>query len=252
MKKLLCAIFLLCYGWNAQAQLSASFGYAHLYAPEWDNAFYAYNFARPWNKKELSPLIHGYEGSLGWIVKWKAIKSLYIQPKIGFSHYTSSANNNGERMKVRLNIYSTNFSINFNPRAFFRNVSAGPLGTRFFLFLNPGFHLLDPHGEKGDFTYSSKFEKKSDDFSYAFSLGLGAGYRTLMIAKKFIVTPIIGGKFMPNVSNKNLPYIVNGGDQLSLQQKAKMVWIWDASVEITWIFPRKKSGKGYIKPCTNC
>jgi hypothetical protein len=252
MKKWCIILFIAVISVNAQAQWSARLGYNYLFAPDWDESFYNYNFARPWNKKELSPLIHGYEARMGWIFRWKAIKSLYVHPQLGMHQFTSRSANNGEDMFVRLRNYSLQCDVNFNPRALFKNVSAGPLGTRFHMYISPALHLWDPHVNKGEVIYSDQYEKRSEDLSMSFSVGAGMGYRALLIAKKFIVTPQVGVRYAPNVTLKEFPNAIQGGNETNLFQKAQVVWLWETGIEVVWIFPRTKSGKGYMRPCTDC
>lgn len=222
------------------AQLSLSLGYTNLNAQEWDEAFHQYNFSHPWNEEKLPPLIHGYQAKLGYLVKIKPSRSIYLKPEFGFNRYQSKANNFDEITKVRLDIYSLHASLNFNPKGIFRRANAGPIGTRFFMFVNFGMHLLSPYSQKGDYVYNEQFDQTQDTKSLTWSFGGGLGYRTLLIAKKIAVTPYAGARIIPNAYNKNLPYYVAGGDQTYLNEKARMALIWDMNIEFVWIFPSKK------------
>lgn len=224
----------------AISQLSLSIGYTNLNASEWDEAFHQYNFSHPWNEQKLTPLIHGYQAKLGYLLKIKPSRSIYLKPELGFNRYQSKAENFGETALVRLDIYSFHVHLNFNPRGIFRKANAGPIGTRFFMYTHLGAHLLSPYSQKGDFIYNDQFEKSKETRSLTWSFGGGLGYRTLLIAKKIAVTPYAGARIIPNAYNKNLPYYVAGGDQTNLQEKARMALIWDANIEFVWIFPSKK------------
>lgn len=252
MMRLICIFFLLL-SLNAKSQLAVFGGYNYLHAPQWDETMFTYNFARPWQKNELSPLTHGWEVRASWILRWKVIRSLYIQPQIGIRQFTTSAANNKEELFIRLRQYTAQVDINFNPRALFQDVSAGPIGTRFMMYFSPAVHLWRPYSEQAGRTfYMNEDGEDQSPSSWSWSVGLGAGYRSMTLFKNLIVTPKFGVRFSPVAELIDFANAVQGANSTGLQDEAKNLWIAEAGIELAWIFPRSKSGKGYNRPCSNC
>lgn len=246
-------IFLLFLCLQNTAQIAVYGGYNYLRAPQWDEAMFTYNFARPWQEDQINPLTHGWEVRASWIFRWKVIKSLYVQPQIGIRQFTSSATNSKEELFVRARQYTAQFDVNFNPRALFQNVSAGPLGTRFMMYFSPALHLWQPYSEQGGRAfYTDDDGEEYSPITWSWSLGLGAGYRAMTLYKNLIVTPKFGFRFAPVAELIDFANAVQGANTTGLEDEAKNLFIFEAGIELAWIFPRTKSGKGYNRPCSNC
>lgn len=243
---------LLLYTQVLNGQLSLHLGHNYLRAEQWDNVMHFYNFSRPWQKDELKPLTHSYEVRAGWVYRWKAIKSLYVHPQLGFRQFTSSAINNKEELFVRLRQYSIQCDVNFNPKALFKNVSAGPLGTRWFMYISPSVQMWRPYVEQAGKAFYTEDDEEYIPANFSWSMGVGTGYRTAMIAKQFIITPKFGVRFTPKAELEDLVFAVQGGNATAMASEQKNLWLFESGIEIVWVFPRTKSGKGYTKPCSNC
>lgn len=234
------------------SQLSLHLGHNYLRAQEWDNVMHYYNYARPWQDDELKPLSHGYDIRAGWIFRWKAIKSLYVHPQIGIRQFSTSANNNREELFVRLRQYSIQCDVNFNPRALFHNVSAGPLGTRWFMFFSPSVQVWRPYVEQAEQAFYTEGDEEISPTNWSWSAALGVGYRAVMISKQFILSPKFGLRYTPKAELDDLVFAVQGGNPGALASIQRNLILIETGLEFVWIFPRTKSGKGYMKPCSNC
>lgn len=236
----------------ATAQLSLTPGYVYLQSDEWNRIMHMYNFSRPWQKNELRPLTHSYDIKAGWMIRIREAKSFYAHPQLGFRQFNSRATNNKEELFVRLRQYSLQVDLNFNPRAIFRKVSAGPIGTRFMMYVSPSLQLWRPHVEQNGASFYSENGEEYRPYTFGWSLGAGFAYRSLRIAEKFILSPKFGVRLCPGVELENFSKAVQGNNAARLQNKSNAVWLWESGMEIVWIFPMTKSGKGFQKPCSNC
>lgn len=259
MRKLICISILILSATASWGQLSLHLGYNYLKSSEWDDICHVYNFSRPWQRDELSPLTHGYEARIGWLYRWNTLRSLYIQPQLGFRQFTSSASNDGEKLKVRLRQYTLQTDLNFSPKAFFGQVASGPIGTRWMMYFSPAIHIWQPYAEQNNIElYQEGDGDTPEDYSpytptiFTWSVGLGTGYRSIMVAKKFIVSPKFGVRYFMKTEMEGLTDAIQPGDQTGLSDESKNYLIFESGLEIVWVFPRVKSGKGYVKPCSNC
>ena len=240
-------------------QLSLHLGYNYLKAQEWDDIVHTYNFSRPWINTELKPLTHGYEARLGWLYRWNTLRSIYVQPQIGFRQFTSSAANDGEELYLRLRQYTLQCDLNFSPKAFFGGIASGPIGTRWMMYFSPAIHLWQPYASQNEKPlYVDGVGDTSEDFEeytpsiFTWSVAMGTGYRSIMVAKKFIISPKFGVRYFLNTDMEDFDLVVSGSNQTGLKSEAKNYLIFESGLEIVWIFKRTKSGKGYGKPCSNC
>lgn len=237
---------------QGHSQLSLSINYNYLQANSWDRIMHMYNFSRPWQNNELTPLTHAPEFRAGWMIRIRQGRSFYLHPQIGFRQFNSSASNGGEELFVRLRNYSFQFDINFNPRAIFRTVSAGPIGTRFMMYVSPSFHLWRPYVEQNEIPFYSDGEEEVRPTTIGWGIGAGVAYRSVMLAKKFILSPKLGIRACPGVELEDFSNAIQGNNAARVQNKTNLALLWEGGIEIVWVFPRTKSGKGFSKPCQNC
>lgn len=252
MKQIIFIILLALNFQKVEAQLSLTLNYNYMQAESWDRIIHMYNFSRPWNNNELSPLTHSPEIKAGWMIRIRQGRSFYVHPQISFRQFNSRAANYGEELFVRLRNYTLQFDINFNPRAMFRTVSAGPIGTRFMMYLSPSLHLWRPFVSQNDVSYYAEDGETYRPSTIGWGIGAGVGYRSVMLAQKFIISPKIGWRICPAVELDNFSNAIQGNNAARLQNKTNAAMLWECGVEIVWIFPRTKSGKGFMKPCQNC
>jgi len=226
---------------HTHAQLSLSADYAYLKADEWDEVIRVYNFSRPWQENDLPFLTSGYSARIGWYFPVKKRQSLFIHPEAGWTRWRAYADNAGSQILLRIDAFSIQANINFNPRALFHDVSAGPLGTRWLMQISPGVQLWSGYLEHGGKVWLTD-EETSEEYrpkSVSFFATAGVGYRAWMIAGQWVVTPRIGVRYSPRSDLEDLPEAVIGTNPFGLSSESRHVFVVTGGLEFTWIFPAK-------------
>ncbi len=238
---LLLLLFLLSV-YGLKAQLSVTAQYSYLDGKQWDDVIRLYNFTRPWLENPQPFITHGWETSLGWYVPLKRRRSFFLHPEAGWSRWKSTAVNGDDELSIRMDMWHFQANFNFNPKAIRHDVSAGPLGTRFFIQLSPGISLwtavVEKNGEpmvldkKGDEAYQPK--------SWSPFLAGAVGYRAWMVGSQLALTPILRCRYYPlGAEMENLPVAIQGANVADLPSLSRPVWTFTGGLEITWIIPRK-------------
>jgi hypothetical protein len=142
--------------------------------------------------------------------------------------------------------------LNFSLKGIFGNVSAGPLGTRWYLYISPALSIWQVQAFNAGQAYVPNELSDERKVNLAPSAAIGTGYRALILAKKIAVTPKFGYRWYPTLHIDHMAETVLGTNVTGLRNAAKSVSVWESGVEFTWIFARKKSGKGLAKPCPTC
>ena len=238
LRNSICLLVLLAATNQSVGQLSLHLGYNYLKAQEWDEIVHTYNFSRPWMNTELKPLTHGYEARIGWLYRWNTLRSIYVQPQVGFRQFTTKAANDGEELYLRLRQYTLQCDLNFSPKAFFGGISSGPIGTRWMMYFSPALHLWQPYASQNEKPlYVDGSGDTSEDYEeytptiFTWSVGMGTGYRSIMVAKKFIVSPKFGVRYFLNTDMENLDTVVSGSNQTGLKSEAKNYFIFERVFE---------------------
>jgi hypothetical protein len=237
---------------DVEAQLSFTAQHNYLNAAEFDQMVRDYNLAHAWQEDKLPLLTHGIALQVGWMKRISAVKSVYLHPIAQVSQYTVNAKNEGGNYQIRLREADVRVDLNFSLKGIFGNVSTGPLGTRWYLYISPALSIWQAQSFNAGEVYTPNELNNKRRINLAPSAAIGTGYRALMLAGKIAVTPKFGFRWYPLLHIDHMAETVQGANVSGLKNEAKNVSVWESGIEFTWIFPRKKSGKGLAKPCPSC
>ncbi|MCC6601325.1 MAG: hypothetical protein IT223_11735 [Crocinitomicaceae bacterium] len=226
-------------------QFSVGADYLHLRSKEWDDLIRTYNFARPWLEEKQPFLTGGISGSLGWYFRLSAKRSAFLKPVFSYGHFGSRSESGKQSLDLSAEYYSFQLDFNFNPRAMFRDVSAGPLGTRLFISLSPGISRWSARLKRNREEYIVRAEETFHPINYNFSISACIGYRAALLAKKWVCTPVVRLNYFPRATLTDIVRAVQGANETGLSDTSKNMMMITAGVECTKIFPVRKGKKGY-------
>lgn len=218
-----------------QAQLSVSAGYSYLHNKDLDKIVQLYNTSRAWRDNKLYPLTHTAELSVGWNWQLMEKRQLHLLPQLGYGYTQSIMRNSSERLSTGFHRADILLQFRFHPKALIKGVQvAGPLGTRWFMTLAPGFSFIQP------FVRSDRKSLENDDEKYrprtsAFFTNAGVGYHLVMLNNKVIMTPEIGVQWYPKMEIENYASALNGHNITNLQNNFENVFLFQAKLRFTFI-----------------
>lgn len=239
MKKLVLALFVLCLFGQVSAQLSYSVQYNYLQAKEWDDMVRAYNFNRPWQENAQPFITNGYGGSIGYYFLLKRRQSLYLHPRISFDRFSCKAENDEQLLGIQIDHFQLQADLQFNPKALFHDVSAGPIGTRWFLTFSPGadyfFPRINRNGEKVYVSEDEVYQPKS----LTWFVEMGTGFRALYLANRWVITPFFRARYYRKLSIEDFQEEAFGADTGEFDSVSLNNWQFQAGIEWTTIFKKK-------------
>lgn len=224
---------------NSLAQLSFTTSYNYLKAPALDDMVRAYNFARPWQENQLPFLTSGYGGSIGYYFQLKRRQSLYLHPFVSYNRFASYAEHESTSLSIVLHQFSAQADIHFNPRALFNDVAAGPIGTRFFITVSPGFTQWNPALERNEEEVMYTEEERYSPPSYSWFVEVGAGYRSLLLGNSWAVTPFIRARYIHSIAIPDFHEYAFGANSAAIATNSRSNWQFQIGTEWTFLFRKK-------------
>ncbi|MFA9220379.1 MAG: hypothetical protein ACEQSL_04270, partial [Sediminibacterium sp.] len=136
MKSLFVSFFIFL-SLTLNAQLLFEGGAFYQDTPDISAAVDSFNRRHTYNLISLEHPVRGYSGSIGYSIPLSKRRSLYLAPCATYRTRTSKLY---AEDTVRLDLQEVQVGLQFitGPKAWFSPVAAGPLGTRFFLFVEAG------------------------------------------------------------------------------------------------------------------
>jgi hypothetical protein len=233
MKSFFVSIFVLL-SFNLQAQLLFQGGAFYQESPDINSAIDIYNSRHLNNSTVLEHPIRGYSGSVGYCVPLNKKRSLYLAPQAAYRTRKSELL---AEDSLRLDLQEIQFGLQLitGPKAWFSPVAAGPIGTRFFLFVEAG---MNASRMTVQFTDSSKISS-SNIQSIAPYVQAGLGYRALVFGKHLVITPRASFTGYYTQRFRTAATIINK-DELFLKLPASlMTQSYSVGLEFAWIFKKK-------------
>jgi hypothetical protein len=139
---------------------------------------------------------------------------------------------------VRLDIQEVQIGLQFisGPKAWFSPVAAGPLGSRFFLFVEGGVNASRMNVQLTD--SASTIQKNNQSIAPYFQAGFG--YRALVLVNHLVVTP--RASFTGNYTQRfrYAAKILNNDEVYLKFPKSPLTQSYYVGVEFAWIFNKKK------------
>jgi hypothetical protein len=222
-----------CISLHGMTQFSIAFNVRNLYAKEYDQIIRTYNAMRPWQTEKQPFLTLGWVGAMGWQSPKPVFKGIYLQGQCMFGQFRSSAENNGETKQILLRQWSIHLGLQFHPKALFRAVSAGPLGTRWFLQWQIGTGYWQAFSKRN----GESFEDANGLYaaqSYTFQTYFGTGYNTLRIGERIFLTLRAGLWYIPSITLNRFPEAINGANLYGLKDQASNLFLPEAGLSFTW------------------
>ena len=234
MKSFFVSIFVLL-SFNLQAQLLFQGGAFYQESPDINSAIDIYNSRHLNNSTVLEHPIRGYSGSLGYCIPLNKKRSLYLAPHATYRTRTSELL---AEDSLRLDLQEIQFGLQFitGPKAWFSPVAAGPIGTRFFLFVEAG---MNASRMTVQFTDSTKISS-SNIQSIAPYVQAGLGYRALVFGKHLVITPRASFTGYYTQRFRDAAKILNKDEVYLKFPKSPLTQAYYVGVEFAWIFNKKK------------
>jgi hypothetical protein len=233
MKSLFVSFFIFL-SLTLNAQLLFQGGAFYQESPDINSAIDIYNSRHLNNSTVLEHPIRGYSGSVGYCVPLNKKRSLYLAPQAAYRTRKSELL---AEDSLRLDLQEIQFGLQLitGPKAWFSPVAAGPLGTRFFLFVEAG---MNASRMTVQFTDSSKISS-SNIQSIAPYVQAGLGYRALVFGKHLVITPRASFTGYYTQRFRTAATIINK-DELFLKLPASlMTQSYSVGLEFAWIFKKK-------------
>jgi len=233
MKSLFVSFFIFL-SLTLNAQLLFQGGAFYQESPDINSAIDIYNSRHLNNSTVLEHPIRGYSGSVGYCVPLNKKRSLYLAPQAAYRTRKSELL---AEDSLRLDLQEIQFGLQLitGPKAWFSPVAAGPLGTRFFLFVEAG---MNASRMTVQFTDSSKISS-SNIQSIAPYVQTGLGYRALVFGKHLVITPRASFTGYYTQRFRTAATIINK-DELFLKLPASlMTQSYSVGLEFAWIFKKK-------------
>jgi len=233
MKSFLIAIivFISC---QLNAQLLFQGGAFYQESPDINSAIDAYNARHAYNLTSLEHPVRGYSGSIGYSIPLNKSRSMFLAPT---ATYRTRSCTISAVDTLRLNLQEIQFGLQFitGPKGWFSPVSAGPLGTRFFLFLEAG---MNASRMTVQFTDSAK-NSSSTIQSIAPYVQAGLGYRLLVFGKHLVVTPRLSLTGYYTQRFRTAASVLNKDEVYQKLPNSPFTQAYYAGVEFAWIFKKK-------------
>jgi hypothetical protein len=233
MKSLFVSFFIFL-SLTLNAQLLFQGGAFYQESPDINSAIDIYNSRHLNNSTVLEHPIRGYSGSVGYCVPLNKKRSLYLAPQAAYRTRKSELL---AEDSLRLDLQEIQFGLQLitGPKAWFSPVAAGPLGTRFFLFVEAG---MNASRMTVQFTDSSKISS-SNIQSIAPYVQAGIGYRALVFGKHLVVTPRASFTGYYTQRFREAAKILNSDEVYLKFPKSPITQAYYVGIEFAWIFSKK-------------
>jgi len=220
---------------TSAAQLLFQGGAFYQETPDISASVDSFNARHPYNLISLDHPVRGYSGSIGYSFALSKKRSLYLAPH---ASYRSRSSKLFAEDTVRLDLQEVQLGVQFitGPKAWFSPVAAGPLGTRFFLFVEVGVNAsqMTVH-----FTDSAATSQNNIQ-SIAPYAQTGIGYRALVFGKHLVVTPRASFTGYYTQRFRYAAKILNNDEVYLKFPKSPLTQAYYVGVEFAWIFNKKK------------
>jgi hypothetical protein len=234
MKGFLFALFLFL-SFHAHTQLLFEGGAFYQDTPDISAAVDSFNARHATNLISLEHPVRGYSASIGYSIPLSSRSSLYLAPHATYRTRTSQLQ---AEDTVHLNLQEVQIGLQFisGPKAWFNPVAAGPLGTRFFLFLEGG---VNASRMSVKLTNSATSIEKNIQ-SLAPYVQAGMGYRALVFGKHIVVTPRASFTGYYTQRFRYAAKILNNDEVYLKFPKSPLTQAYYVGIEFAWIFNKKK------------
>lgn len=235
MNRLLTSIFIFFFfSSSLNAQLLFQGGAFYQESFDINNAIDIYNAWHSNNTRLLEHPLRGYTGSIGYSFPLNSNRSLYLAPQASYRTRTSELLSEDS---LRLDLQEVQLGLQFitGPKAWFSPVSSGPLGTRFFLFIEAGMNAsrMNVH-----FTDSAN-ATNSQLQSFAPYVQAGIGYRALVFGKHLVVTPRASFTGYYTQRFRSAASVLNKEEVFLKLPKSPLTQAYYVGIELAWIFKKK-------------
>lgn len=219
----------------SQSEIGASVSYKYYSAPEWDNTIRTYNFMRPWLSERQPLMTNGF--SVGLFYSVPLHPAIHVSPELNYSLLTSTAENNEEVYKIGVRF----FAIDLNGRIY-----AGRLGKsqpqgflkNLYLEITPSLALVMPVIKSDGEAYEVEEDEKYKPVSFAFNIGVGAGY-DISLAERIKLSPYIKFRWFPNAEIEDFASTINGSAIPDLSDESP-IYILNAGAKISYVMGKLK------------
>ena len=218
-----------------QAQLLFEGGAFYQDTPDISAAVDSFNARHGYNSISLEHPVRGYSGSIGYCIALNKKRSLYLAPHATYRTRTSKL---FAEDTVRLDVQEVQIGLQFisGPKAWFSPVAAGPLGTRFFIFVEGGVNASLLNVQLTD----SAATLQKNNQSIAPYVQAGIGYRALVFGKHLVVTPRASFTGYYTQRFRDAAKILNNDEVYLKFPKSPLTQAYYVGVEFAWIFNKKK------------
>ena len=226
---------LLFISFQLQAQLLFEGGAFFQDTPDITAAVDSFNSRHAYNLISLENPVRGYSASIGYNIPLNKNRSLYLAPHATYRTRTSKL---FAEDTVRLDLQEVQIGLQFitGPKAWFSPVAAGPLGTRFFLFVEAGVNASRMTVQLTD----SAATIQKNNQSIAPYVQAGIGYRALVFGKHLVVTPRASFTGYYTQRFRDAAKILNSDEVYLKFPKSPITQAYYVGIEFAWIFNKKK------------
>ena len=218
-----------------RAQLLFEGGAFYQDTPDISAAVDSFNARHAYNLISLDHPVRGYSGSIGYSIPLNKRRSLYLAPHATYRTRTSKL---FAEDTVRLDLQEVQVGLQFitGPKAWFSPVAAGPLGTRFFLFVEAGVNASRMNVQLTD--SAATIQKNNQSIAPYAQFGLG--YRALVFGKHLVITPRASFTGYYTQRFKYAAKILNNDEVYLKFPRSPLTQAYYVGVEFAWIFNKKK------------
>lgn len=249
MKKALLAAVALCVRMALSGQMTFTVNYDWLKNTSWDRAVEVFNFSRTSFDPPLSYLTSGVSASLGYLKGVSSIRSTYVHFRLNGARYGTSFDAPQWNLRVRLFRLDAEAAFQFHPKALFRDVSTGPLGTRFFMNLGIAASTWQSRVEVNDERF---FAKGKQPFIVRPSALLGWGYHWIILKKRYVITPRMGIRWFYRAEAPRFIESLAGTNITDLPSATGKAWLVETGMEFGFVPQTRRGKKGAARPCPTC
>jgi hypothetical protein len=238
-------IFILCafalVATSSQSQYFFSAGTAYLHAPDWDRVIHTLNKSTTWETDGVRPLDWAWQLGGGWNFLLFEKPQVFLTPQVRYTRWASS----NSRVDLALHQLSIGSEIRFNPRALLFGVkSAGPLGPRWYMGMQPGIQMWMPTIAKNNEWLTNEDESNYHPLAVKFDWRLSTGYHFMSIGA-FVATVEIQAQWIKGAELYDWTENLLGHNIVQMNNRLQKGWVLGASFLFTHV---KKSENWWDRP----
>jgi hypothetical protein len=223
------------------AQYAVASGTTLLQVSEWDKTIQIYNLATTWETEDLAPWhVGGFvSGSYSFLLWSKP--QIYAVPQIRYSYWKTGNN----QLSAHLHQLTIGPEFRFNPRALLFGIeSAGPLGPRWYIGLQPSLQLWMPMVKRRDSWTTYDEETPYRPLTTRFDLKFSTGFHSMTIGQ-WVVTPELSADWLKGTELYDWAEQIHGHNIIGLENKTNKGWNWNFGLILTRL---KKSSQWWDRP----